>query len=221
MTDEIQPVVPPGYMDAITEMWAREMEKMMAWTRRDNEGWRQDYYGAVPFPQEKKVDDDPFEMLLGICRVLGLRYEIKEGLGGLGLQGPWQATLTTTDNWPADFFGGLHPKNRGKRTYTVLGSATPLDALRGAFYQAMQDLRRNCEMWRNIVRQQVYPEWFEERGPVLEMFDVLKNGTGSGNGSSRGSGRSRGGTGYFEPDAGHKGAAMGDEASPRLGETNG
>jgi hypothetical protein len=180
MTDEpLQPVTPPGYTDAIAEMHFRQWEKMMAWTRRTNEGWRQDQYGTIQFPVEKKsIDECPFESLLAMCRVLGLKYTVKEHDHELGLAGRWCATIETGDGWPGDFFGGLQPKHRGGRSYGCVGAKSPLDALRGAFYEMFRGLRRSCEHWRLIVRQQ-HPDWFEDqppdRGPVLEMFDVLRD----------------------------------------------
>ena len=77
------------------------------------------FYGTVPIkiPVDPEVlDRDPLHVLLGLCRVLGLRYTIEEAK----YRG-WCVTLETTRDWPGDFYGGSHPRNRGKRSFGTIG----------------------------------------------------------------------------------------------------
>lgn len=105
---------------------------------------------------------DPFECLLGLCRVIGLYYEV----GKHETTGHWWATVSSHD-WPADFYGGARTQTK-RRKYSVCGSESKLDALFSAITMAIGSLHHNCDVWRGIVEQMPeYASWFMAERPQV------------------------------------------------------
>lgn len=134
--------------------------------------------GKIKVPIDPEVlARDPYHCLLGLCRVVGLRYTVEQPRGPLG---GWSVTLETADSWPGDFFGGLHPRNRGKRSFSTVGAATPLAGLTSSFEMAFRGLEESCQVWRRIVSDQPkYRNWFvepDDEEPLTRLFLALKYG---------------------------------------------
>jgi hypothetical protein len=183
----------PAYMQTVAEDLAREAFGR-TWGARfrtdpipnpfleEKHVARNDFYGRVHPSIETCPDDrerDPFECLLALCRVMGLRYDVWPAEH---LVGKWVVSVEAARGWPADFFGGSAPRHRGQKgKYAVVGSATPLDGLSTAISMAFSDLWRNCEQWRSIVRDSApaYRGWFvspDEEGPLRRLLYRLKGG---------------------------------------------
>lgn len=120
-----------------------------------------DYYGRVDGPRPENVleaiNSDPFESLLGFCRVLGIHYEVKQNVPG----GTWTATLEPIGHWPADFYQYSGERDNRKAKFTAVGHNDRLDALRVAFCLVFHSLFDSCHRWRDIVsHQEAYKSWF-------------------------------------------------------------
>lgn len=118
-----------------------------------------DAYGQVDGPRPGNIAEaiktDPFEALLGMCRVLGLHYEVKNTGGN------WSASLEPVGHWPADFYQYSGERDNCKAKFTAVNCSTRLDALNLAFRTAFHSLWDSCRHWRGMVsRTEAFESWF-------------------------------------------------------------
>lgn len=118
-----------------------------------------DAYGQVDGPRPSSIKDaietDPFEALLGMCRVLGLHYEVKQH------GDKWTASLEPIGHWPADFYQYSGERDNRKAKFTAVNCSSRLDALNIAFRMAFNSLWDSCRHWRDMVSTtEAYKSWF-------------------------------------------------------------
>jgi hypothetical protein len=108
----------------------------------------------------KQRDVDPFEVLLALCRVLGVDYDIRFHAG------KWSCKLTPILDWPGDFYGGAGSQG-GRRKWIVCNASTKLEALQDTIPMLFSSLHRSCTAWREIAKTHPdFVKWFtkdEER----------------------------------------------------------
>jgi hypothetical protein len=123
-------------------------------------------YGKVDGPRPdlaKAIETDPFESLLGVCRVLGLRYEVTQH------GDRWTAKLTPTGHWPADFYAYTGERHGKQASFSVIGATDRLYALRTCLTMVWQSLFDNCRHWRSMVETHPkYQDWFPKPVPTGE-----------------------------------------------------
>jgi hypothetical protein len=118
-----------------------------------------DYYGQVDGPRPSDIttaiNEDPFESLLGMCRILGIHYEVKQH------GDKWSATLNPVGHWPADFYQYSGERDNRRPGVSAVNFSNRLEALRVAFSMLYNSLWDSCRHWRDIVSQQDnYKDWF-------------------------------------------------------------
>jgi len=116
------------------------------------------WYGHVDGPRPvpgtsemaQALDTDPFESLLGMCRMLSFRYDVRER------NGLWSAMVEPIGHWPTDYHSpasctepGANLQKTHHATYCCVGSANKLCALRTAMHMAISSLWHECEKWRS------------------------------------------------------------------------
>lgn len=124
-------------------------------------------YGEVDGPRPEITTEilrtDPFESLLGMCRMCGLHYKVRQWHYATDTSREWwSATLTSVGHWPGDFYGGAGTQT-GKRSWSCVAATNRLDALSTAFRMCFDDLRQNCTAWRQaVVDHTDLRSWFVE-----------------------------------------------------------
>lgn len=128
-------------------------------------------YGTFEGKDHEKYDAaDPIHCALGLCRMLGLRYEIKRSTYG---NNKWIVSLSISD-WPADFYShtkAMHPTHIANQL-TVVGceEADILHALHQCISAAFGNLRDSCEHWRRIAKTHPdYKHWPQFKDPVCAL----------------------------------------------------
>lgn len=130
-----------------------------------------DYYGFVegyerPADIQHALKTDPFESLLGLCRTMGIYYEVRKSEH---IPGYWVCSGRITAS-PADFFGNGATQPRlpggGPQTFTVIGAESPLSGMRTVVSMMFSDMMHNCAMWRRMVSEtQEFKHWFTQAPP--------------------------------------------------------
>jgi len=97
----------------------------------------EDQYGRIDISQPlagvQNRNTDALECLLSMCRVLGLKYDITQGLNGR-----YHIRVTWT-NWPTDYH---HPHQRSG-SCAVIGQTDLVQGLRAVMIRAVQTLKDN------------------------------------------------------------------------------
>ena len=98
------------------------------------------------------IKTDPFEAMLGLCRMMGLRYRVTEH------DGKWQCSVGA-QRFPADF----HGQHTRERVFSVVNCTDRLRGISTAMSMAVGALWRDCETWRRMVSETAeYRAWFTD-----------------------------------------------------------
>jgi hypothetical protein len=125
------------------------------------------HYGTFEGRDNKTYDPlDPIDVTLGLCRMLGLYYEIKRSIYG---ENKWTISLSIYD-WPADFYSKTPPMSMTRMTTVliVVGSSEDqiLHHIHCCISSAFGSLRDSCSHWRRIAGSHPdYKCWPQFRDP--------------------------------------------------------
>jgi hypothetical protein len=122
----------------------------------NEESFYQDVYVDHPGPDQR--DTDPLEALLALCRLMGLRYQIKK-VDDYQIKGTQYIAHVGWTDQPTDFY---QPVSRDG----VIGryGKTPVDALRSAISDYVSILTKNANMFSMIYREDWKAKYGREWG---------------------------------------------------------